>query len=408
MAHSSHRAGLLGRGEKRTKESERASDQVSFTDRLGMTIPQAVLAWVLVLLVGGAAGVIAMLLCHYMLTFGGHDSSDKHGISQVSATRIGGVAIVTYMALHLGYQYTAGIYKPSLAENSIMMTALAYFLLGIYEDLRGDLSARLRFGIMIAIAAATMAFSTHLVLLPVGISWLDVILRLPVSAVLLTAVCVAFIPNAFNTADGANGLVAGISLAVLTGLTAVAPAELLPFISAGAVACLVFLVFNLISGRFFLGDGGAYFLGAFCGLAVVVVSNTTSVSVWWLLAMIFYPVADLIWSMGRRYLAGDSPFKPDNQHFHNVLFAWLDSSKRSSQTANTTCGVGIAALFAGLPLALFMGGVLPVESGQWFGVVVAQCGIYALGWRALNKRLCLLPSSEEQFASGVEAKESAA
>ena len=373
-----------------------------------MTIPQAILAWELVLLVGGAAGVIAMLLCHYILTFGGHDSSDKHGISKVSATRIGGVAIIAYVALHLGYQYTAGIYQPSLAENSIMITALAYFLLGIYEDLRGNLSARLRFGIMIVIAAATMAFSTHLVLLPVGISWLDLILRLPISAVLFTAVCVAFIPNAFNTADGANGLVAGISLAVLTGLTAVAPAELLPFISAGAAACLVFLVFNLISGRFFLGDGGAYFLGAFCGLAVVVVSNTTDVSVWWLLAMIFYPVADLMWSMGRRYLAGDSPFKPDNQHFHNVLFAWLDSSKRSSQTANTTCGVGIATLFAGLPLALSMGGTIPVESGQWFGVVIVQWAIYALGWRVLNQCLCLLPSSEEQITSGIEAKETAA
>ena len=174
------------------------------------------------------------------------------------------------------------------------------------------------------------------------------------------------------------------------------------------MACLVFLVFNLISGRFFLGDGGAYFLGAFCGLAVVVVSNTTDVSVWWLLAMIFYPVADLMWSMGRRYLAGESPFKPDNQHFHNVLFAWLDSSKRSSQTANTTCGVGIATLFAGLPLALSLGGALPVESGQWFGVVVVQWAIYALGWRVLNQRLCLLPSSEEQITSGVEVKESAA
>ena len=372
-----------------------------------MTVPQAVLAWALVVFVGGASGVIAMLLCHYMLTFGGHDSSDKHGISKVSATRIGGVAIVAYMALHLGYQYTAGIYQPSVAENSIIITALAYFLLGIYEDLRGNLSARLRFGIMSAIAAATMAFSSHLVLLPVGLGWLDVILRLPILAVLLTAVCVAFIPNAFNTADGANGLVAGISLAVLTGLTAVAPVELMPFISAGAVACLVFLVFNLISGRFFLGDGGAYFLGAFCGLAVVVVSNTTDVSVWWLIAMIFYPVADLIWSMGRRYLAGDSPFKPDNQHFHNVLFAWLDSSKRSSQAANTTCGVGIATLFAGLPLALSMGGTIPFESGQWFGVVVVQWAIYALGWRVLNQRLCLLPSSEEQITSDVEAKQPA-
>ena len=379
---------------------------MSFTDRLGMTIPQAILAWALVLLVGGAAGVIAMLLCHYMLTFGGHDSSDKHGISKVSATRIGGVAIVAYMALHLGYQYTAGIYQPSLAENSIMITALAYFLLGIYEDLRGNLSARLRFGIMIAIAAATMAFSSHLVLLPVGISWLDVILRLPISAVLLTAVCVAFIPNAFNTADGANGLVSGISFAVLSGLTLVAPPELISFLSAGAVACLVFLVFNLISGRFFLGDGGAYFLGAFCGLSVVAASNSTAASVWWLLAMIFYPVADLMWSMGRRYLAGESPFQPDNQHFHNLLFVWLDEGKRSSQIANTSCGLAIATVFGGMPLAIAGSGFLSVESDLWFWIVTAQWCVYVGGVRYMNNRLCVLPT-QEKGSLAMDAAESA-
>jgi len=361
-----------------------------------MTVPQAILAWVLVVFVGGASGVIAMLLCHYLLTFGGQDSAHKHGISKVTATRLGGVAIVSYLILHLGYLYTQGLSIPSSGESSVILASIAFFVLGIYEDMTGTLSARLRFGCMLAIALCTLLIFPELALEPVGIFLVDLVLGDSLTALLFTTLCVAFIPNAFNTADGANGLVSGISVAVLCGLSGVAPAELSPFLAAGAVGCLVFLVFNLISGRFFLGDGGAYFLGAFCGLAVVIVSNTTDVSVWWLLAMIFYPVADLLWSMGRRYLAGSSPFKPDNQHYHNLLFAWLDSSRRSSMQANTTCGVGIAVLFSGLPLVIGMSGSLPVESGQWLWIVILQWIAYAVGWRYLSQRLCVLPIDQTE------------
>ena len=58
-----------------------------------------------------------------------------------------------------------------------------------------------------------------LVLLPVGIGWVDFIVEAsPLIAIIFTAVCVAFIPNAFNTADGANGLVAGTSALALLWL----------------------------------------------------------------------------------------------------------------------------------------------------------------------------------------------
>ena len=69
---------------------------MSFTDRLGLTVTQAILAWGLVILIGGAAGLIAMLICNYMLSFGGADSANKHGISKVQATRLGGIAIVLH------------------------------------------------------------------------------------------------------------------------------------------------------------------------------------------------------------------------------------------------------------------------------------------------------------------------
>ena len=368
---------------------------MSFTDRLGFTVSQAIAAWLLVFMVGGAAGLVAMLLCHYLMTFGGEDSAQKHGISKVTASRVGGVAVVGYMLIHLGYQYFTGLYTPSFAENSVFITAVLFFALGLFEDLRGTLSSRLRFVLMSVIAIFTLLASPHLVLAPVGIWFVDAAVSTWVTALFFTAVCVAFIPNAFNTADGANGLVSGVSLATLTGLSAVAPPDLLPFIASGAVGCLIFMIFNVISGRFFLGDGGAYFLGAFCGLSVVLISNQTEVSVWWLLSMIFYPVADLLWSMGRRVLARKSPFEPDNQHFHNVLFAWLDTDKRTSVLANTTCGVGIAVVFAGLPLALFSSGLIAADSFNWFWVVVLQWLAYGAGWQQLNTRLCLLPDHRE-------------
>ena len=185
---------------------------MSFTDRLGLTIPQAVLAWGLVVLIGGAAGLLAMLTCIYMLSFGGSDSESKHGISKVQATRLGGVAIVAYMVMHLGYQASVGLLLPPLTEAAIIATCLAYFFIGVYEDLSGLLSARIRFSLMLALGLITVHFAPDLVLSPVGIGWVDFIVGTSsLGAIVFTALCIAFIPNAFNTADGANGLVAGAS-----------------------------------------------------------------------------------------------------------------------------------------------------------------------------------------------------
>ncbi|MDC3316492.1 hypothetical protein OAV33_00825 [bacterium] len=99
---------------------------MSFTDRLGLSVSQAVFAWGLIVLIGGVAGLFSMLLCFYVLSFGGVDSANKHGISQVSATRVGGLGIVSYMLMHLGYQFQLGVYLPVADESFIMLTCLAF------------------------------------------------------------------------------------------------------------------------------------------------------------------------------------------------------------------------------------------------------------------------------------------
>jgi UDP-N-acetylmuramyl pentapeptide phosphotransferase/UDP-N-acetylglucosamine-1-phosphate transferase len=367
---------------------------VSLKDRLGLSVPQAIVAWGLVVIVGGVAGLIAMLICNYLLSFGGQDSSGKHGISTVNATRLGGVAIVTYMLMHLGYQASMGLLLPPLTEAAIIATCFAYFLIGVYEDLSGLLSARIRFSVMLCLGLVTVYLAPELILSSVGIGWVDFVLGTSsIGAIIFTALCIAFIPNAFNTADGANGLVAGTATLAFVGLISVAPHDLVPFLLAAVVGCLVFLVFNLISGRFFLGDGGAYFLGVLAGLSLVVVSNESDVSVWWLLSLVFYPVADLIWSMVRRLREGVSPLNPDNQHFHNLLFAWLNAGNKSPMRANNYTGLSVVAIFSGAPFLLTMLQVLSLKADEWFFLVVGQWVLYIIGSKYLNDRLCILPTA---------------
>ena len=368
---------------------------MSFTDRLGLSIQQAVLAWGLVVLVGGAAGLLAMLACIYMLSFGGSDSESKHGISKVQATRLGGVAIVAYMVMHLGYQASVGLLLPPLTEAAIIATCLAYFFIGVYEDLSGLLSARIRFSLMLALGLITVHLAPDLVLSPVGIGWVDFIVGTSsLGAIIFTALCIAFIPNAFNTADGANGLIAGASALAFAALISVAPHDLVPFLLAAVVGCFVFLVFNLISGRFFLGDGGAYFLGVLAGLSLVMVSNETDVSVWWLLSLVFYPVADLIWSMARRFREGVSPLNPDNQHFHNLLFAWLNTGNQSPMRANNFTGITVVSVFSGVPFLLTVLELVPANSDNWFFLVTGQWILYIIGSKYLNDRLCIVPTAK--------------
>ena len=219
-----------------------------------------------------------------------------------------------------------------------MMTCLAFFLLGVFEDLRGSLTARVRFLSMLAIGSATMYFAPSLALEPVGIIWVDVILTSSyVNAVAFSALCIAFIPNALTQpmARMVGGWCECNSAAAFVQPTA----DSIPFMSAAFVGCLLFLVFNLISGRFFLGDGGAYFLGALCGLSMTlsVTARTCLFGGFWLWCSIRSRICFGVWQDASN---GASPFAADDQHFYNFcLLTWTPTSEHSA--VNTITGVSI-------------------------------------------------------------------
>ena len=146
--------------------------------------------------------------------------------------------------------------------------------------------------------------------------------------------------NAQNFVDGSDGLAAVLSitgciglcgLAVLHGKTSVALAAFL-------LICAVvgFLPYNLPSARIFMGDTGSQFLGYAEGALGLWLLESPALPVgtgglsgnpaMWDTAMVLslllcfsLPLSDLCFAVGRRILAGRSPFSADRGHLHHLL-----------------------------------------------------------------------------------------
>jgi len=129
----------------------------------------------------------------------------------------------------------------------------------------------------------------------------------------------------------------------------------------GAVAG--FLVFNFPRGLIFAGDGGAYVIGFFIAeLSVLLVTRHPTVSPWFPLLLVAYPVWETLFSVYRKkVLRGQSPGMPDGLHFHMLVYKrlvrWMVGSReaqhllhRNSRTSPYLWGV--AALTV-IPAVLF-------------------------------------------------------
>ena len=299
--------------------------------------------------VGGISGLLALALVFALLFFvGGWDSAAKHGISEDYSCRLGGVILVAYPACALFFQWFSGN-KLEFSQTGILLAvmSLGIFALGLYEDLTSVLSARRRLVLMLSGISLLVFAVPELVVMPLGIPFVDWLLSQPIAAYPLTVLALAFLPNAFNVADGANGLLSGVSLFALYGLMELMPDIHIWPLEVLFTGCLIFFALNVLTGRLFLGDGGAYLLGLLVGISLILVANQTAVSPWFLAMLIFYPTTDFLFSMIRRVIAGRSAMSADNEHFHNLVYRTIKLSGLRPVIANTLTGVSVASLWSG-------------------------------------------------------------
>ncbi len=346
----------------------------------------ALMRWCLVIaaaLIGGVAGILAVLVAQFLMGMGGEEGAAKHGINSNQASRLGGVVIFSFLLMTLIWHVLV-VQSVSIGADlaAILLAASGFFLIGLFEDLKGVLSANVRFVTMLITMAVFLFLAPQFILHHSGIGWMDeYILAFAPVGIAFTLFGVVFYVNAFNTADGANGLISGICIFTVLSLFQQGMGE------EGAVAlmlgigCLIFWLFNVTVGRIFMGDGGAYFLGAILALFLIWMVNEGKADVWYLLCLTAYPHIDLLFSMIRRKAAGGSMFDADNGHFHNLLYRRLATFAAIKKHANTFTGLMVSVCFAGVPLALYQ--LNPQLS--WVLVYGLLWVVYALVWWQLKR-----------------------
>jgi len=292
------------------------------------------------------------------------DTGGVQKFHAVPVPRVGGVPVLAGTAggLLAWWFLSAQYFGLALA-----LCALPAFAAGLAEDMTKRVSPFWRL-LATFLAALTASLWLGVVLLRIDVGWVDGWLAaLPVVAILLTMVAVGGVAHAVNIIDGYNGLAGVVALMIFAALSyvcfKVGDYELLSVAVAMGGAVAGFLILNFPKGLIFAGDGGAYVIGFFIAeLAVLLVSRHPTVSPWFPLLLVAYPVWETLFSVYRKkVLRGQSPGMPDGLHFHMLVYKrlvrWMVGSReakhllhRNSRTSPYLWGV--AALTV-VPAVLF-------------------------------------------------------
>ena len=327
---------------------------------------------------GGIGVILLMVFFSYLRV--GKDDPNKHGISTVRSSRLGGVAIVCVVALYIVGLWALSPYTPGVIREPINMymwaSILFATLLGFCDDIWPNLlSPRFRMVSKFLVFGAFFWFWPQIIPVAVGIPLIDDLLGVPFLAwCLVTLFVVAFI-NALNMSDGANGLVSGIGVAFCTIMVMEYGR---PIDGVLLFAMMIFLIFNVISGWFFLGDAGSYAVGGTIVMLGLVGISGGDFSVWFMVSLVAYPCLDFAMSLVRRMLGGRSPFVADSEHFHNRLHAYLMGRVGSRVVANSLTGLLISGSTAGVVLCIYTSGALIASDSGWMVVFFAEAGLYGL------------------------------
>ena len=330
----------------------------------------------------GLIGLI-YIICLQWLTRNTYSVSEaaKHGISSLSASRLGGLSIFIFMTFLVILGWLQGQddfiqFNNEGQEFFALFAFLGCFALGLVEDFKNN-SLSYKFRLSVELVIFLIIISIWPVLIPVGLNIpiIEDLIKLPFVGLLLTVIfCTGFV-NSMNMADGANGLVPGI-ITIAFGIFYLETSQSL--YALAMTGCGLFCIFNVISGRIFMGDAGSYGLGSFLVISSLYLFSNKIFSAGFLACLFFYPCVDFLVSIVRRKVAGRSIFMPDNDHLHNRLHHYFKRWFDSNTLANSLTGIAILSFTSGL---LFVGYIFdwwPLQSQSWVWLFLFQCSLYTL------------------------------
>ena len=248
--------------------------------------------------------------------------------------RVGGLAIyisilVLIPLLSFGFIPLSVVFDLDVKQLTLLiLSAAPVFLVCLAEDLGYDMSPKARLGASVVSSfVAVLIFKAWLSQL--GIPGVDTLLMFAPLGILFTIFATVGVVNAFNLIDGLNGLSSYVTVSVAVSLSVIAlqagNAQVSIFLVLVVAAVLGFMALNFPMGKIFLGDGGAYALGhLLVWSAIILITDATEVSAFSILLVFFWPVADTILAIWRRWKLGTPADRPDRLHLHQLAMRFLE------------------------------------------------------------------------------------
>ncbi len=345
-------------------------------------IAQIILLVALCAYIAGIAGVLTIFLMLWMTRQSfAVDCHEKHGISHQSASRLGGLAVFFCAILTCWISVGMDLSVESFGERltaTPVTCAILIGVIGLWDDTRGELSPALRITLSAILFSACLLLNPDYIPSTIGIPLIDDLLKFwPAAFVLCVVACIAIL-NATNMADGANGLMPLVFLGAFYSFFQISAEPVYFAVTAGLA---VFALFNVLSGKLFLGDVGSYGLGTLAVLSAIKITSGNDAEVWFFLCLTAYPVIDFFASFIRRKHAGRSPLAPDNDHLHNRLYEYLRRFLSSPLAANSISGLIISITTTGVAVLLL--NWWNAYSNYWIALFAGQIAVYLIAFYAL-------------------------
>ncbi|MEM9750587.1 MAG: hypothetical protein AAF869_06515 [Pseudomonadota bacterium] len=310
--------------------------------------------------------------------------------------RAGGLAVIgafLFMTFLVYASSGAAIYQVSSAAVWSFLALVAFCCMAaLADDLQG-MRPTVKFAFQ-SLAAVCFAFGVaRFEMFPVPFIGGDGLMALGGFSYVLTVIWIVGFMNVFNFMDGVNGLAAGVAAIACVALAVFAHFAGAAFIFTAALALAGalcgFLIFNLPSGRVFLGDNGSQPIGfAIAGLAVLGAAPssaaTTQAAIPALAApLIFLPfLVDVAATLVHRAARGQNVLAAHNEHFYQILFRSGYAHPTVSSiyyAAATACAVAAGVMMAAHPSShwLLVAACLPIPAAIGVFAIVQgkRCGV---------------------------------
>jgi UDP-GlcNAc:undecaprenyl-phosphate GlcNAc-1-phosphate transferase len=183
------------------------------------------------------------------------------------------------------------------------------------------------------------------------ITWGNFELTIIPLAQIVAMMWIVFVINAMNWLDGAPGIVSGITsiaciviylLATMSDLHVIDQSTLTNLSLIIGASAFAFLFFDFPTPKVLMGDSGTMFLGLM--IAVMAIFSGGKFATAFIVLAI--PILDAGWTIVRRILKKQSPWKGDFQHFHHELLrAGLSERQVNLFYFAVSMSFGYAALY---------------------------------------------------------------